>query len=421
MIVTNRFLTTGSGLKSNALKHISSYFGRHAHVNQPMLGRRLASVAAAEKPFPIVMVGSGNVMFGASHIDNILTRIQELSMDRGITRSDLNGESPSCTCPLVVGIVDPDTKRAHTALSRKRASADTAHSYANTQICSTISDLSAAHPPRLILIGSHPCSRGTDIPGRDLELQVIQQFPGVPIFVEKPVSTADVPATWRVAHKLGEKGVVCSVGYMLRYLKAVQRMKQIIKDNNLEVMGTNSRYYGAYSKGSRLDWWDKSREQGPIIEQATHFCDLARYFGGDVDLATVSARTVEWHERTGKLSRIPIDEALIAPENRIPRATSAIWKYQSGAIGSMTHSTILHGFLYACEFEVYCDGYTMRVSDPYGVPVLQVRQAGQDYEDVERYVDDDPFYSEVGLLAFSIYTTTSLQPPNQGLEFDRLD
>ncbi len=86
----------------------------------------------------------------------------------------------------------------------------------------------------------------------------------------------------------------------------------------------------------------KRFRQGPIIEQATHFCelpsyhctivilsaeigDLARYFGGDVDLGTVSARTVEWHERPGKLSRLPIDESLVAPENRIPRATSAIW------------------------------------------------------------------------------------------------
>ncbi|KAG9098714.1 hypothetical protein FS749_003150 [Ceratobasidium sp. UAMH 11750] len=225
----------------------------------------------------------------------------------------------------VMGIVDPNTKRAHTALSLKRASADTAPAYAQTQVYSRISDLPAAHPPRLILIGAHPCSRGTDIPGRDLELQAVRQFPGVPIFVEKPLSTGDVPTTWRVAHKLCEKGVVCSVGYMLRYLKAVQRMKQIIQDNDLEVMGTNSRYYGAYSKITRLDWWDKSREQGPVIEQATHFCDLSRYFGGDVDLSTVSARTVEWHERPGKLSRLPIDEALVAPENRIPRVTSAIW------------------------------------------------------------------------------------------------
>ncbi|KAG8720603.1 hypothetical protein FRC08_018746 [Ceratobasidium sp. 394] len=40
----------------------------------------------------------------------------------------------------------------------------------------------------------------------------------------------------------------------------------------------------------------------------------------------------------------------------------------------------------------------MRVSDPYGVPMLHVRQTGQDYEEIERYPDDDPFYSEVSNL-----------------------
>jgi hypothetical protein len=53
--------------------------------------------------------------------------------------------------------------------------------------------------------------------------------------------------------------------------------------------------------------------------------DLARYFGGDVDLSTVSARTVEWNELPGKLARVPVDESVVAPENRIPRTTSAIW------------------------------------------------------------------------------------------------
>lgn len=26
---------------------------------------------------------------------------------------------------------------------------------------------------------------------------------------------------------------------------------------------------------------------GPVIEQGTHFCDLSRYFGGDVDIPSV--------------------------------------------------------------------------------------------------------------------------------------
>ena len=46
---------------------------------------------------------------------------------------------------------------------------------------------------------------------------------------------------------------------MLRYLKAVQMMKQIIEDNNLRVMSTVARYACAYEAIAKPDWWDKSR------------------------------------------------------------------------------------------------------------------------------------------------------------------
>ena len=64
---------------------------------------------------------------------------------------------------------------------------------------------------------------------------------------------------------------------------------------------------------------------GPIIEQGTHFCDLSRYFGGEVDIATVTAHSLEWYEPAGKLSKMAIDESAIAEEDRISRVTSATW------------------------------------------------------------------------------------------------
>lgn len=53
--------------------------------------------------------------------------------------------------------------------------------------------------------------------------------------------------------------------------------------------------------------------------------DLSRYFGGEVDISTVVAHSLEWNENAGHLSKIPIDETKIKPENRIPRVTSATW------------------------------------------------------------------------------------------------
>ena len=112
---------------------------------------------------------------------------------------------------------------------------------------------------------------------------------------------------------------------MLRYLKAVQQMKSIIKDNNLTVMATTARYICAYEKIAKPDWWNKSKTDGPIVEQGTHFCDLSRYFGGDVQLERVMANSLEWYEGAGKLSKLAIDESKVPEEERIPRVTSATW------------------------------------------------------------------------------------------------
>ena len=96
-----------------------------------------------------------------------------------------------------------------------------------------------------------------------------------------------------------------------------------------------------------------------IIEQATHFCmplvlsrrvaihtslgDLSRYFGGDVHLSSVVAHTVQHNEAPGILSAKRFDEDAIPPENRLPRLTSATWKYKSGGVGTLTHVIALHG------------------------------------------------------------------------------
>lgn len=64
---------------------------------------------------------------------------------------------------------------------------------------------------------------------------------------------------------------------------------------------------------------------GPVVEQGTHFCDLSRYFGGEVDITSVTAHSLEWNENAGQLSHMRIDESKIAPENRIPRVTTATW------------------------------------------------------------------------------------------------
>lgn len=68
-------------------------------------------------------------------------------------------------------------------------------------------------------------------------------FPKAGLFVEKPVSTGSVEEAKGVADLLeSRKGGIVSVGYMLRYSAAVQKMKNIIQENGLTVMMTSARY-----------------------------------------------------------------------------------------------------------------------------------------------------------------------------------
>lgn len=111
-----------------------------------------------------------------------------------------------------MGVVDPNADRAREALAKKHSTPETSALYADASIYSQISEIPTTDPPKLIVMGSHPFSRGTDIAGRDSELQIKRHFPGVPMLVEKPVSVGDVPAVWRVADQLGKGNAVISVG-----------------------------------------------------------------------------------------------------------------------------------------------------------------------------------------------------------------
>lgn len=156
-----------------------------------------------------------------------------------------------------------------------------------------------------------------------------------------------------------------------------------------------ARYNCAYNSILKGSWWDKTQSGGPVVEQGTHFCDLSRFFGGDIVLESVKSVCVGATEEVGQLKACPVDEKVILEENRIPRATSAVWKYKSGAIGSLNHALLLQGYRYHSEFEVWGDGIRLALVDPYANVKLFVRRAGSD-EDVEiHFENEDMYYTEL--------------------------
>ncbi|KAJ8078615.1 hypothetical protein PM082_012898 [Marasmius tenuissimus] len=336
--------------------------------------------------FNVLYIGAGNIMFGSPE---------------GPWNHSFRLEHKLGPRLKVVAIVDPAIERA-TSVIQKKCESFVVSAYQNTRVFKTLDDfvknMSPRDRPRAVVVGSPPMFRGTLQPGRDIEVQIMKHFPGVAMFVEKPIATGplhEISDALAISKKIEETKTICSVGYMLRYLKAVQMMKQIIEDNELTVMATIARYACAYEAIAKPDWWDKSKSAGPIIEQGTHFCDLSRYFGGDVDMSSVVGHSLEFDENAGALSKMQIDESQIAPENRISRITSATWKYESGAVGSFTHCVALQGTNYSCELEVYADGYSFKLVDPYVQPILYVRSPGDDAEQTYRFPDDDPFFSEI--------------------------
>ncbi|RDX50191.1 hypothetical protein OH76DRAFT_1402655 [Lentinus brumalis] len=301
----------------------------------------------------------------------------------------------------VVGLIDVDETRATAALAPKLESESqaTRAAWSACRLFATVADaalaLSPEQIPQIAVVGAPPFARGGDVPGRDLEQQLVSAFPGCALFVEKPVSSGPEDVCWRVAKVLEDSRAIVGVGYMLRYLKAVQMMKKIITENSLVVMGTNARYVMAYEYARKPAWWDKTRSGGPIVEQATHFCDLSRYFGGNVVLPSVVAHVVQHSESPGQLSAKRFDEDAIPEENRLPRLTSATWKYTGGAVGSLTHVIALHGTTYDTEFEVYADGYHFKLVDPYSTPKLYIRRPGTAELETHIFTDDDPFHTEL--------------------------
>ncbi len=186
-----------------------------------------------------------------------------------------------------------------------------------------------------------------------------------------------------------------------RYHAAILKMKELIADHGGQVMAFNGRYYNAYSEMDHAFWWDKQRSGGPIVEQATHFCDLARFLVGEVNMSSVRAECLRDRgpNTPGHLSSIPAGcEETIALEKRIPRVTMATWRFESGAVGSLMHAVAMHGKVYDTYLEVLLDGLRLTLHQPYTPDCRLLVRDGRSGSDVERaysYGDDDPYEREL--------------------------
>merc|ERR1712232_467481 len=95
----------------------------------------------------------------------------------------------------------------------------------------------------------------------------------------------------------------------------------------------------------------------------------------------------------------PGGEHTVPMEDRIPRCTSSMFKFESGAIGTLTHALLLHDQRYFTEIDIWADGIRIMLQDPYYDPKLIVRE---EHANNEREIEvpniksgDDMYLKEV--------------------------
>lgn len=106
---------------------------------------------------------------------------------------------------------------------------------------------------------------------------------GVAFFVEKPIAV-HLDQCAPLLDALRDRPVINAVGYMNRYRESVRRARRALEGRTL--LGVHAYWLaGRYQK----PWWSvREQSGGPLNEQCTHFVDLARYFGGEVDEVAVT-------------------------------------------------------------------------------------------------------------------------------------
>ncbi len=158
---------------------------------------------------------------------------------------------------------------------------------------------------------------------QDQELIACQRK--IPFFVEKPVALSLEKAE-EIETQVRKSGIITSVGYVLRYMDIVGKTAKILSGRSPGLI-TGS-YYGEVPGQNWLI--KKNRGGGQLVEQATHIVNLMLFFGGEV---------IEVYSQpfSGIISkRIPGYE--------VEDASATIFRFASGAIGSINCTWLAFGF-----------------------------------------------------------------------------
>jgi predicted dehydrogenase len=161
---------------------------------------------------------------------------------------------------------------------------------------------------------------------------------GVAMFVEKPLA-ADLPTAEGVAARVAAAGVLARVGHHWRCAEPVQRARELLAGRRVRLVTAVW-----WDKVPPVPWWaQRSSSGGPVVEQAVHVLDLARFLVGEVE--TVSAAA------TGTV-----------PGGDVDAATVALLSFAGGAVGTLSAASVL-GWKQRAGVEIVADGLVVGVGE----------------------------------------------------------
>ena len=90
-----------------------------------------------------------------------------------------------------------------------------------------------------------------------------------------------------------------------------------------------------------------------------------------------------------------VQDASVPEDKMPPAATQCVWRFESGGIGTLTHTLLLHDYQYETGIDIWCDGLHMSLLNPY-LPqcVLKIRRSGSVEESVEAFPNVDTYLEE---------------------------
>jgi myo-inositol 2-dehydrogenase / D-chiro-inositol 1-dehydrogenase len=211
------------------------------------------------------------------------------------------------------------------------AAAALAEAYGAT-VFNDVHDLLAAGP-EAVYVCVPPFAHGP------AERAVIES--GLPLFVEKPIAI-DLDTAVEISTLIADGNLLTAVGHHWRYLSVVEQAKALLADRPVRLVT------GAWlDKVPPVAWWARAdRSGGPIVEQAAHVLDLARYLAGEV--------TDVWAAGNGTPPAVEGAD--------VDGATVAGLRFSSGAVGTLAHTCVL-GWKERAGLEIYADGLALAVSE----------------------------------------------------------